>query len=205
MFETLSEAQRRLVDMGGVAYRFVISTADEDRHRTVFVPSGWILEPYNQNPLVFWVHDSDDFPIGLSNGAQLGADNKLRSTVVILPASVSELAAKVSQYIDLGLIKMASVGAIPREVAWVEDDETDRYWVEFRKIELIEWSVVPIASNRGSVMEAVRGARALELTSEQARDVVQEVLAAGMEPADRYVAPPEAPQSWSSFWDRLTS
>lgn len=179
VYQTLTSDQKALIELGSTARSFVISSPNKDRHRTVFVPSGWDLAPYRENPVVLYAHDQRAFPIGLSNGAVIGADDKMRSTVVLLPASEDERAAKIDRLIELRVIKGASVGAIPREVAFVEDDKGD-WWVEYRKTELVEWSVVALPSNRDSLVDAVRMATCEGMNAAQARDFLSLVVKSGM-------------------------
>ena len=47
-----------------------------------------------------------------------------------------------------GILKMASVGAIPHEYRYGKGDGEDRDTVYFTRQELIEWSIVSAGSNR---------------------------------------------------------
>lgn len=179
VYERLTSDQKYLLELGATARTFVISSPNKDRHRTVFVPGGWDLASYRENPVVLYGHDQRAFPIGISNGAAIGSDEKMRSTVVLLPASEDERAAKIDRLIELKVVKGASVGAIPREVAFVEDDKGD-WWVEYRKTELVEWSIVALPSNRDSLVEAVRAAVSEGLSAEQARNFLSTVCREGM-------------------------
>lgn len=199
LFDALIPAQRALVEKGQTARKFVISTPEQDRHKTVFLSSAWDLEAYRSNPVVLWAHNHHDLPLGLSNGAELGADNKLRSSVVMLPESESPFAARVDRLIELGIIRGASVGGLVRQAAFVEDEDTGKWWVEFREVELIEWSVVSVPSNRGAMLDAVRAAQASGMNAAQSRNFLEDFINAGMTNQTPEVAPRVVADPWQKL------
>lgn len=182
----LTPEQRNLLELGGTARRWVISTPDKDRHRSVFLSDSWDLRAYQSNPVIMFNHDYRALPIGLSNGAEVGIDGKLRSVGVLLPAAESEIAGRVDRLIELKVLRSASIGAVASEVAFVEDDKGD-WWVEYRKVELVEWSVVNIPSNRSSTVEAARMAHAEGMSAADARDFLTSVSRQGVNESDEDV------------------
>lgn len=180
LYNELTTQQRALVDMGSTARSWIISTPERDRHRSVILPEGWELEAYRANPVILFQHNYDALPIGLSNGAKLTSKKQLRSVGVLLPPSEDPEVARIERRLELGLLRSASVGAVPREVAFVEDDNGD-WWIEYRKTELVEWSIVSIPSNRSSMVEAARMAQAEGMNADTARDFLSQVSRWGME------------------------
>lgn len=178
LFEQLTPVQRAMVqDKGGTARTFVISTPDLDRHRSKFPADAWDLTAYRENPVVLWSHRLSDLPLGVSNGAAIGADGKMRSTVVLLSEDLNPFAAQVDRLIEAGAIRGASIGALAREVAFVEDEVTGEWWIEFRKVELAEWSIVTVPSNRGAMLDVARAAAAAGASPAQARAMLQDFVA----------------------------
>jgi hypothetical protein len=199
LYEALTPDQQGLVNLGGTARTFVISTPDLDRHRTMFLPDAWELDAYRANPVVLWSHRYGDLPVGLSGGAAMGADKMLRSTVVLLPESVDPFAAKIDRMISLGVIRAASIGATVSELAFVENEETGDWWVEFRKVELVEWSIATVPSNRNALLDSARTAQALGMGASQARAFLQQATDLGMRNMAPQVEPPQVSDPWDAF------
>jgi hypothetical protein len=131
--------------------QFVISTESVDRHGTVFKLSGWELENYNRNPIVGYNHvvsgDNPDTIIGTSRVFQDG--EALIGEVTFEREGNNPIADKVFNKMQDGILKMASVGAIPHEYRYgnMEKGE-DSGTIYFTRQELIEWSIVSAGSNK---------------------------------------------------------
>ncbi len=146
----------RLIECRGVnvesrTAEFVISTESIDRHGTVFKLAGWELDNYNRNPIVGYNHvvsgDNPDTIIGTSRVYQDG--DALIGEVTFEREGNNPIADKVFNKINDGILKMASVGAIPHEYRYGDDKKgEDRDVVYFTRQELIEWSVVSAGSNK---------------------------------------------------------
>jgi HK97 family phage prohead protease len=145
---------------------FVISTEAPDTYGTVFKISGWDLKRYENNPIVFYAHktysDNPDMVIGTSTVRI--EDNQLIAVVRFEPAEINPVAEKVFQKIQAGTLRMASIGANPKKGHWGDEKlGEDRDLIYFDEQELLEWSIVPLASNpealkrEAQTIEEIRG------------------------------------------------
>jgi hypothetical protein len=136
---------------------FIISTPERDRHRTVLNPNGWNLDSYNRNGIVGYQHqvrsDNPDFILGKGE-AFLEGDN-LIGRVTFEPAEINPLAEKIFRKVLHGTLKATSVGFVPigkgkfGEGDQAQGRSNETYFFEGQ--ELLEWSIVHVPSNRGSV------------------------------------------------------
>ncbi|MEC4083557.1 HK97 family phage prohead protease [Myroides odoratimimus] len=139
---------------------FVISTEAEDTYRTIFEIAGWNLERYNRNPVVIYVHDTmssdPDLVIGTSEVRVEG--NELVATVTFEDAENNPLAEKVFRKVQAGILRMASIGADIHEARWGDFDKGENPDVlRFTKMDLLEWSIVPVGSNPEALKRSADG------------------------------------------------
>lgn len=139
---------------------FVISTEAEDTYRTIFEIAGWNLERYNRNPVVIYVHDTmssdPDLVIGTSEVRVEG--NELVATVTFEAAENNPLAEKVFRKVQAGILRMASIGADIHEARWGDFDKGENPDVlRFTKMDLLEWSIVPVGSNPEALKRSADG------------------------------------------------
>jgi hypothetical protein len=147
---------------------FIISTPERDRHRTVLRPQGWNLESYNRNGIVGYQHqvhsDNPDNIIGRGEAFMEG-DN-LIGRVTFEPAEINPLAEKIFRKVLHGTLKATSVGFLPvgkgkyGEGKEARGMEQETYYFEGQ--ELLEWSIVHVPSNRGSVGRSEESDTALQ-------------------------------------------
>ena len=128
---------------------FVISSEAVDAHGTVFKLDGWNFDRFDQNPVVFYVHDKSnpnpDLLIG--TGEVFREGDQIIGRVTYEPATLNPLAEKVFQKVQHGTLRMASVGFNPLEARFGTEEGEDPDVLYFTKQELREFSIVPIGSN----------------------------------------------------------
>lgn len=137
---------------------FVISTEAVDTYGTVFKIDGWDLTRYEQNPVVLYAHQSwsadPDVIIGTSE--VFVEDRQLIGRVTFESAETNPLAEKVFRKVQAGTLRMASIHADVSEAHWgVESQDEDSNVLYFDKMELLEWSIVPIGSNPEALKRSV--------------------------------------------------
>lgn len=151
---------------------FVISTEAVDTYGTVFKMDGWNLNRFNNNPVVLYGHRSHDgnpdFIIG--TGEVYREDDKLIGRVTFEPEEDNPLAEKVYRKVKRGTIRMASIGADPKEGSFGKKETGENPEVfYFRNQDLLEFSLVPIGSNPEALK---RNAQAIEdFKKEIVRDI----------------------------------
>ena len=137
--------------------QFVISSEKKDRHGTVLDIDGWVMDNYNNNPIVGYQHDvygdsilqspNPDSVIGKARVFKEGS--QLIGEVTLEPAEINPLAEKIFKKLKFGTLRSASVGFLPIEKGkW--NDTRDTYF--YGKRELLEFSIVNIPSNPDAVM-----------------------------------------------------
>lgn len=129
---------------------FVISTEAVDTYGTVFKASGWDLTRYEKNPIVAYGHrtwsDNPNMIIGTSEVRI--EDGQLIGKVTFEPEDVNPTAETIWRKVQAGTLRMASVGANVLEWRWGDTTMGEaKENIYFTRIELLEWSIVPIGSN----------------------------------------------------------
>ena len=140
--------------------RFTITNGDRDRDNDTINPAGWDLESYRKNPVVLWAHDQRSLPVAKATALKMvdvqhtpaGHQGKLTADTQFMTDEEYQFGATVYRLIKGGYLNAVSVGFNPIEWKYREDGK-DR-GIDFLKQELMEYSVVPVPSNRGALAEA---------------------------------------------------
>ena len=143
----------------------LITTGDKDRDGDIIRTAGADVSHFRKNPQVLFAHNYMAPPIGKAAWVKRSNDPKglLAKTVYAATAFAEEIWLLVRD----GFLPARSIGFIPTE--WFEPDEKQRKKdpelaeVErvFTKWELLEYSVVPVPSNRQALQMAMRKGLAL--------------------------------------------
>ena len=170
----------RLAEVRGIneaerTAQFVISTESIDRHGTSFKLDGWDLETYSRNPIVGYNHvvsgDNPDTIIGTSRVFRDG--DALIGEVTFEREGNNPLADKVFNKMQDGILKMASVGAIPHEYRYGQGEEEDRNTIYFTRQELVEWSIVSAGSNRDAFKRSADQVDELKKSLEVEEEIIE--------------------------------
>ena len=137
-----------------LSIQFVISTGDVDRDNDTVDPLGWDLEPFRKAGTVLWAHDASLPPIAKPMATFLEGD-KLKSIAQFTPADMNHPLGQgfghtVFRMFKEGFLRAVSVGFLPTEFMFSED----RGGMDFTAQELLEFSAVPVPSNRQALVEA---------------------------------------------------
>lgn len=143
-----NEAERSLV-----AY---VSTKDVDRYGDIVMPEAFELEKYRKNPVVLWAHDYETPPI--AKAMWIKADERGLLAKVVF--AKTQLGDEVFGLYKDGFMQAFSVGFIPkawhdeRRVAEGDSGEGQNIRV-YDKVELIEFSAVPVPANAEALALAI--------------------------------------------------
>ena len=151
--------------IGGRRFEFVISTGSLDRDNDRIAPKGVDLSGFESNPVVLWAHDASVPPIGRARNTGVRG-NALVSEVEFPEKGVYDLADQVHDLIAHGFLKAASVGFRP--IAFERNDEGG---FDFERVELLEWSVVPVPANAGAVVQLAGLERAVRRSRKELRSL----------------------------------
>ena len=121
---------------------FTISTAAVDRDGDTIDPKGWDLGSYTKNPVVLWAHDYSSPPVGKAVNIK-STDHGLQADVEFLPQGLDPFADKIHDMCKAGFLNATSVGF--RGVEY--DEASGRKGYDFKKQELLEFSIVPVPCN----------------------------------------------------------
>lgn len=139
--------------LGDGVFEATITTSEVDRHNESIATEGIDTDNWEKNsPAVLYGHDYSGLPIG--KGLSLRSfKNKLTSRFQ-LAVKEYPFAATVAELIKGGYLTAVSIGGVVKE--WSEDYKT------ILKMEMVEFSVVPIPANRsamitGKSLETVTG------------------------------------------------
>lgn len=134
-----------------------MSTPDVDRDRDVLDQAGWDLRNYLANPVILWAHSYGNdgyplFPIGRSK--RTWVENGAALKIVPQFPSYDEypLGNTAGKLFAAGYINAGSVGFLPLEYAFNEDRGS--YAIDFKRMELLENSLVPVPANPMALREA---------------------------------------------------
>ena len=131
---------------------WTITTDDIDRDHDVVSADGWDLKNYQKNPVVLWAHQMRELPIARSINIEKAA-NGLVSTSQFPTRDEYDFADTVFNLIKGGFLKAVSVGFMPLEWKWAENDARPLGW-DILKAELYEYSVVPVPANPHALVRA---------------------------------------------------
>lgn len=137
----------------------LINTADIDRDNEILLPKGAVLDYYKKNPQVLWAHDYRQPPVG--RAAWVKRDTTTKSLLAKTIYAATDFAEEIWSLVKGGFLPARSVGFIPIESHEPDDKEVARHPERagarrvYDKWELLEYSVVPVPSNRQALQVAV--------------------------------------------------
>jgi len=130
-----------------------ISTERVDRDKDIMEAGGVDLRNYKKNPVVAWVHDYRQPPIGKNLWIKKHKDdNGEMGLLAKTKFAMSQFADEIFNLYKEGFLNAWSVGFIPVEVKDA-DEKSDAKRV-ISKWELLEYSAVPVPSNPEALQAA---------------------------------------------------
>jgi hypothetical protein len=132
--------------------RWVFSDGSVDRMTDTIDPAGWQLDRYKSNPVILWAHDSEAPPIGMATA--IGVQGKrLVGDVRFADAETYEFADTIFRLVQGKFIRAGSVGFLPLEWKFAADKSRPN-GIDFKRQELLEFSICPIPANPNALNEA---------------------------------------------------
>lgn len=143
----------KAVDDAKRSIRFVFSDGSVDRAGDTIDPLGWELGAFNENPVALWAHNSFDPPIGRASNVLIEG-SRLMGDIEFAAADVYAFGDTIYRMVKAGYINAVSVGFMPIDYKWADDDDARPWGIDFLKQELMEISVVPVPCNANALLEA---------------------------------------------------
>lgn len=140
-------------DKGSMIRRFFLSDKSVDRNNDTIDPEGWNLKEFKKNGVVLWAHNSWEPPVAEPKGVKVeGEEKNLKLFGSARFLETYDFSQLLLNLIDEGALKNVSVGFIPEEWAYNEE----RGGIDFTKQRLVEWSIVPIGSHPGAMVQLAK-------------------------------------------------
>ncbi len=161
-----SSQSRREVDEENKRIVHYASTKSMDSYGTVILPDAFDEKRFSKNPIVPWVHDYKSLPVARSMWRRSDETGLLCGTEFF----PGEFPMEVFRYYALDFIRGWSVGfdyidfvqagSKKDSEEWEKIKEkwglTDEPWIIFTKVDLWEYSAVPIPSNPDALTKELR-------------------------------------------------
>lgn len=133
---------------------FIMSTSNIDRHGDIVDQDSWNTKWFEENPMFFLQHRSNDFPIGkwVKIWFETDSDNPGQKMLVgeaKFSVDIDENAKRAWDHLVAGNMGSVSVGFIPHRVEY--DEEKDAFILY--DCELLECSLVGVGSNRQAMLK----------------------------------------------------
>jgi phage head maturation protease len=144
---------------------FKISTKSMDRDEDIMEPMGCDLTNYRANPVVLFAHNYQSPPIGKSIRESIYPEF-IESEVEFAPTDFAQDCKKLCEG---GFLNAASVGFNGIESEPVQGSKWGKHYTKW---ELLEWSVVPVPANAGSL---IQGAKAKGLNLDAMEKELKEI------------------------------
>jgi len=149
----------RAIEGNSRQFEFVISTEDIDTHRTIFLASGLDLSRYVNNNVVTYGHPdmNSNNPDDIIGTSEIRTEGTSTIAVLTLEEEGSNpVADKVARKLASGVLKMASIRAIPTEAEFQQRNGEDiKVFTQWR---LLDWGVVSHGSNPAALARSIEEA-----------------------------------------------
>lgn len=139
---------------------FVASTQGADRYGDTIDQTGWVTDSFEKNPVLLWAHSYSTPPVGKVGALDKTGDLTAKACE-FTPKEMHAFGDQVGQMVRAGFLNTVSVGFMPLE--WEERyDEGGRFLgYHFKRMELLEISVVPVPANPQALVEGKGFAKSL--------------------------------------------
>lgn len=148
------------------SHTFVANTAQPNRYRDIIDQATWQLENYRRNPVILWMHDWDDQPIGRGEVWIDGEGTPDARLMVRVSYDLArEAAADICRQVEEGYLSAVSIYANFGACTWrCELPEADpRYHAGWGRVlsygDLYEISIVTVAGDANALKQALAAAQ----------------------------------------------
>jgi hypothetical protein len=140
---------------GDLYQAFIASDRTVDDYGTTFNPDGWDTKRFRRNPVVLFMHDQDDLPVGRDVGIHIVPGQALRGLVRFTPPDLYAFGDQVGRMVLGGFLNTCSIRFAPLE--WKEADRElaawQQYAIDFIRQTLLEYSITTIPGNENAMAD----------------------------------------------------
>jgi HK97 family phage prohead protease len=130
----------------------ILSTDQRGRDGHILEPAGAVLDRYQQNPIVLWMHQQTS-PVGRASDL-VRYSNRIAARIAFAPAGISAIADEACNLVKCGIVSTVSVGFDIIESTPI-DAKQGRYGGQHvTRWELLECSLVSVPADTGAVVVA---------------------------------------------------
>lgn len=183
---------------GSKTYRAIASTAALDRDKEVLLPKGVITENFLKNPVMLFIHQYKQVPVGKVTKIDVTKD----AVSFEFEFADTEVAKEVQNLYDNGFMNAFSVGLYPQKSFWVEENTPEKFEVTYpdgskdvidlgaykekphrvvTSWELLEISPVPVPSNPEALLLRAKEDILRKCVSENMSKGVQQIVSASLD------------------------
>lgn len=161
-------------DRASRSARFVMTTEEEDRYGDIVRIAGVDLDAFLANPVVLPFHSSRSMPVGTWEDVEKvdrGRPKRIEGRAVFPPEGEMAMADEIAKGVQLGLLRGASIGFMPKNLEIRMEDETKRFLgYDILESELFECSIVAVPANPRTLVRDLGGDEAV------AKRILEETL-----------------------------
>lgn len=149
--------ERKTIDAEAGIYEAMVSTESVDRDGDVLRADGVELDNYLRNPVVLFGHQYNSAEAVVGKALEVTAipGKGIRARFQFAPADANPNAERVRRLWAGEFLNATSVGFIPKEARDLEASN-GRRGLEFKRWEMLEFSIVPIPSNQDALRLALK-------------------------------------------------
>lgn len=112
---------------GATTYRAIASTAALDRDREVLLPKGAITENFMKNPVMLFIHQYKQVPVGKVTSINITKD----AVSFTFEFANTDLGNELKSLYDSGFMSAFSVGLYPQKSMWIDEQTPDAFEVTY--------------------------------------------------------------------------
>lgn len=139
-----------ILQRDGESVSFIASSATADRYGDTIDQKGWETANFEANPVLLWAHSHSTPPVGKVGKLDKTGDLTAKE-IEFTPAELHKFGAEVGGMVKAGFLNAVSVGFMPLEWEERRDEEGRFLGYHFKRMELLEISVVPVPANPEAV------------------------------------------------------
>lgn len=144
----------RKIDAENRIATFVVSSESIDSYGTIIKQAGIDYSRFDRNPVIPFVHDTDDLPVGRAVARRtVGSETEM--DIQFATVDMNPLAEQCWLSVQGGFLRATSISFFPIEWHWERNADGTGEVLIYDKVMLYEVSIVPVPSNADALAKSV--------------------------------------------------